>query len=142
MYQRILIDLNVLVDALNRREPFFEASANVLAMVETGRIDGWIAAHSVTTLFYLIAKDTSRDMARVHLLNLLRFLKIAPVDYRTIEQALALPYRDFEDAVQMIAGVHAGVECVVTRDPADFKSGPLPTLSPIEMLALIRAQGN
>lgn len=137
---RILIDLNVLIDALNKREPFFESSAKVLAAIETGRIEGWIAAHSVTTLFYLVAKDSSRDMARVHLTNLLQFLKVATVDSRVIEQALALPYRDFEDAVQMMAGVHAGVEYVVSRDLIGFKTGPLPVISPNEMLALLHSK--
>lgn len=140
MPYRILIDLNVLVDALNRREPFFETSAEVLAVAETGLIEGWIAAHSVTTLFYLIAKDTSTTAARVHLTKLIQYLKIAAVDTRTIVQALTLPYKDYEDAVQMMAGVHAGVEYVVSRDLAGFKAGPLPVISPGELLALIRGQ--
>ncbi len=135
---RTLIDLNVVVDALNRREPYFEASAAVLASAESGRIEGWLAAHSVTTLFYLVARNTSPTAARVHLTRLVQFLKIAAVDGRTIEQALALPYKDFEDAVQMMAGVHAGVEYVVTRDLSGFKAGPLPALSPPELLALLR----
>lgn len=138
MAPRILIDLNVVVDALNRREPFFEASAAVLAAAESGRIEGWLAAHSVTTLFYLIARSTSPAAARVHLTRLEQFLKIAAVDGRTIEQALALPYKDFEDAVQMMAAVHAGVEYVVTSDLSGFKAGPLPVLSPPELLAMLR----
>ncbi len=138
MAYRTLIDLNVIVDALTRREPFFEASAAVLAAAETGRIEGWLAAHSVTTLFYLMARNTSPAAARVHLLRLVQLLKIAAVDGRVIEQALALPTKDFEDAVQMMAGVHAGVEYVVTRDLSGFKAGPLPALTPPELLALLR----
>ncbi len=140
MPPRILIDLNILVDALNKREQFFETSAEVLAAAATGLIEGWIAAHSVTTLFYLVAKDTSRAAARVHLTKLIQFLKIAAVDAHTIEQALALPYKDYEDAVQMMAGVHAGVEYVVTRDLADFASGPLPALTPGELIALLHGK--
>lgn len=140
MPTRILVDLNILIDALSKRQPFFESSAEVLAAIETGRIEGWIAAHSVTTLFYLVAKDSSRDMARVHLTKLLQFLRIAAVDSRVIDQALALPYRDFEDAVQMMAGVHAGAEYVVSRDLLGFKSGPLPVISPGELLALLQGQ--
>lgn len=138
MAHRILIDLNVVVDALYRRESFFESSAAVIAAAETRRIEGWLAAHSVTTLFYLMAKDTSPTAARVHLTRLVQFLKIAAVDGHTIEQALALPTRDFEDAVQMMAGVHAGVEYVVTRDLSGFKAGPLPALTPPELLALLQ----
>lgn len=47
MPYRVLIDLNVVVDALNKREPFFEMSAGVLAAAETGRIEDYTAAHTV-----------------------------------------------------------------------------------------------
>jgi len=130
------------VDALTGREPFFEASVRVFGFAESGRIEGWVAAHSVTTLFYLLAKDTSSSAAHVHLMKLTQVLRIAAVDGRVIEQALALPQKDFEDAVQMMAGVHAGVEYIVTRDLNGFKAGPLPVLLPGELLALLGAEGS
>ena len=99
----VLIDLNLILDTLQKREPFYVASAQVLACAETGLIVGLVAAHTVTTLFYLIVKDRSAETARVALTDLLRFLSIAAVDHSTVEQALNLPYSDFEDAVQMMA---------------------------------------
>jgi len=62
---RVLIDLNIVLDTLQRREPFYAASAGVLACAETGRVDGLVAAHTLTTLFYLMAKSQSPDQARV-----------------------------------------------------------------------------
>jgi hypothetical protein len=47
-----------------------------MALAEVGSIQGWLAAHSVTTLFYLIAKDKSPEQARVALTGLLQFLKL------------------------------------------------------------------
>lgn len=140
MALRVLIDLNILVDALTGREPFFEASARVFAFAESGQIEGWVAAHSVTTLFYLLAKDTSTSAAHVHLMKLTQILKIAAVDARVIEQALVLPQKDFEDAVQMVAGLRAGADYIVTRDLDGFKAGPLPAITPGELLALVRGQ--
>ena len=49
----ILIDINVLLDVLQKREPFYETSAGLLAAVESGQVRGLIAAHSIITLFYL-----------------------------------------------------------------------------------------
>ena len=54
---RCLIDLNLILDTLQQREPFYVASAQVLACAETGLIEGLVVAHTVTTLFYLIVKD-------------------------------------------------------------------------------------
>ena len=134
---RVLMDLNVILDVLQQREPFYAMSARVLASAEIGRIEGWIAAHSITTLFYLYAKHHSAEQARVKLTELLSILSIAAVDQTVIEQALTLPYRDFEDAVQMMAAVRAGAQYVITRNVPDYKGGPIPALEPAELLTLV-----
>jgi len=134
---RVLIDLNVILDVLQRREPHFAASSQVLACAETGRIEAYVAAHSLTTLFYLIAKDRSADRARVILSDLLRFLTVAGIEQQTIRAALELPYPDFEDALQMVAALEVGAEYLVTREAGGYKAGPLPVLQPIELLALL-----
>ena len=74
----VLIDIHILLDVLQKREPFYEASAHMLASVEAGRTKGYVAAHSITTLFYLIKKDKSAAAeARATITNLLQFIKIA-----------------------------------------------------------------
>jgi len=134
---KILFDLNVILDVLRRREPFYDMSARVLASAEIDLVEGWVAAHSLTTLFYLLAKYQSVAQARVTLTDLLTFLDVATVDQAVIEQALNLPYADFEDAVQMMAAVKSGAEYIVTRNVRDYKAGPLQVLQPAELLTLL-----
>jgi predicted nucleic acid-binding protein len=134
----VLIDLNVVLDVLQVRDPFYTTSAHVLAAAETGQIEAWVAAHSLTTLFYLLTRHRSSEIARATLGELLSFLSVAPVDQRVIERALALPYRDYEDAVQMMSAVHVGAQYLVTRNVQDYKAGPLPVLQPAELLGLIQ----
>lgn len=133
----ILFDLNVILDVLQERVEFYEFSACLLLYAETGKIQGWVAAHSVMTLFYLIAKDKSPEQARVAITSLLQFLKIAPVDQNTIEQALNLPYRDFEDAVQTIAALRIGADYLLTRNVRDYQPAPLSIVQPAELLAIL-----
>jgi predicted nucleic acid-binding protein len=135
---KVLMDINIILDVLQRREPFYHMSASVLASVETGRVAGCVAAHTLTTLFYLLEKYHSADHARAALTQLLILVSVAAVDQGVIEQALNLPYEDFEDAVQMMAAVHTGAGYLVTRNPRDYKSGPLPVLLPAELLALLQ----
>jgi predicted nucleic acid-binding protein len=134
---KVLFDLNIILDVLQKREPFYADSARALACAETGRVQGLVAPHSLTTLFYLCAKDQSAAAARVTLTSLLQFLSVATVDGTTIERALNLPYRDFEDAVQMIAAVQCGAEYLVTRNPRDFQPAMLPVISPAELNTLL-----
>jgi predicted nucleic acid-binding protein len=134
---RVLFDLNIILDVLQERPEFYEFSARLLAHAETGKIEGWVSAHSVTTLFYLISKDRSPEQARVAITSLLQFLKIASIDQNTIEQALNLPYRDFEDAVQMIAALQVHADYLLTRNVKDYATAPLPVVQPAELLSLL-----
>jgi hypothetical protein len=133
----VLFDLNVILDVLQLREPFYDASARALACAETGSLEGWVAAHSLPTLFYLLGRYGSAEQARVAISEMLSFLSVATVDQAVIVQALNLPYQDFEDAIQMIAAVRTGADYLVTRNVRDFRSGPLPVLLPAELLTLL-----
>ena len=133
----VLVDINILLDVLQKREPFYETSAHLLAAVETGRVTGYVAAHSITTLFYLIKKDRSVAEARATITNLLQFLKITPVDQSTIEQALNLDYRDYEDSAQMISAVQLKADYLITRNVKDFQPALLSVLQPVDFLSTL-----
>jgi predicted nucleic acid-binding protein len=131
---RVMIDLNVILDVLQKRDPFYETSAALLAAAEIGHIQGYVAAHSVTTLFYLIQKGKSSSEARATITNLLQFLKISAVDQATIEQALNLDYRDFEDAVQMMSAVQCKADYLITRNIKDYQPALIPVIQPVDFL--------
>jgi predicted nucleic acid-binding protein len=133
----VLIDLNILLDVLQKREPFYGTSAGLLAAVETGKVQGYVAAHSITTLFYLVQKSNSSSEARATITNMLQVIKIAPVNQSTIEQALNLDYRDFEDAVQMISAVQCKADCLVTRNVKDYQPALLPVIQPVDFLGTL-----
>lgn len=134
---KAFFDLNIILDVLQNREPFYEASAQLLAYAETGKIQGFIAPHSLTTLFYLISKDQSAAKARATITNLLQFLSVAKIDQSTIEQAMGLAYHDFEDAVQMIAAVQCKADYFVSRNPKDFQPPMLTIIQPSELIVLL-----
>jgi predicted nucleic acid-binding protein len=136
---RVLLDVDVILDVVQRREPHYAASSAVLAYIERGAIDGLVSAHSVTTLYYLVTRYGSEEQARVVVSQITSLLEVATVDKTTIRSALQLGYRDFEDAVQMVAAVNAGASYVVTRNVDDYTIGPLPALRPAELLPLLSA---
>lgn len=134
---RVVFDLKVILDVLQRREPHFDDSARALALAETGRVEGFVAAHSLTTLYYLASNGRSPAAARALLLDLLQIASVAGVGPAEIERGLSLPYSDFEDAVQMAAAMGVGAEYFVTRDLKGFAAGPLNVVRPVELLALL-----
>lgn len=65
-------------------------------------------------------------------------MKGVKVDQSTIEQALNLYYKDYEDAVQVIAALQNSLDFLVTRNPRDFPLSPVPVLHPVELLKIIK----
>ena len=134
---RILVDLNVVIDVVQNRQPFYDVSARVLDAVVRKEAEGWLAAHSITTLFYVITRLQNRATAVAATTDLLNTFTVATVDDGVIRKALAWGWKDFEDAVQMAAAVQAHVDYLVTRNPRDFKGGLVPVVQPAALLALL-----
>lgn len=134
---RVLLDTNVILDVFMNREPWVESSAPVLRLAEGGSVEGLVAAHSVTTLHYLLARDLSRPRVRKALADLLQLLDVVPVDQERLRHALALDWSDFEDAVQAACAEAAGADYLVTRNKKDFRASPVTALTPAELVALI-----
>ncbi len=97
----------------------------------------FIAAHSITMLFYLIPKDQSSAQARASITGLLEILKIAPVNQGTIDRALNLEYSGFEDAVQMISALEYKADYLITRNIADYTAPLFPVIKPVDFLGII-----
>ena len=135
--KRILFDTNVVLDVLLDRQPHAEASAAAWAAVETGRSEGMLAAHAVTTIHYLVQKEMGKSKARQILSSILRVFEVAAVDGAALQEALQLPFSDFEDAVTAAAARLAGCECIVTRDPKGFRRSPVRCLTPETVLPLL-----
>jgi predicted nucleic acid-binding protein len=138
--KRILFDTNVVLDVLFDRQPYVEASAAAWAAVETGISEGMVAAHAVTTIHYLVRKEKGNARATRIISAILRVFGVAVVDGAVIQEALQLPFFDFEDAVTAAAGRLAGCECIVTRDPKGFRGSPVRCLTPEALTPLLDKQ--
>lgn len=131
---KLFLDANVVLDVLARREPWVHDSAALLTLIDTGKIRGVIAAHTITTLHYLLSKHLNRGKASVALVDLVDLVEIAPVDGAVIQRGLALGWSDFEDAIQAVCALEAEVDYFVTRNPQDFSALSTPVVSPAEVL--------
>jgi len=133
--KRVLLDVNVVLDVLRDRAPFAEPSSAVWAAVEQGRAEGLLSAHAVTTLHYLNAREVRPRVARETTESLLDVFGVAVVDDGVLRAALALGWKDFEDAVTAAAARRAKCDALVTRNPRDFPRSPVRVLSPSEAAA-------
>jgi predicted nucleic acid-binding protein len=136
---RVLLDVNVILDVLLDRRPFADSASDVWRAVETGRAEGFLSAHAVTTIHYLNTKAVGKRMARDTTSALLSVFAVAEVDTGVVADALALDWADFEDAVTAAAARAAGCEALVTRNPRDFKGAPIRVVAPPEAVGWLEA---
>lgn len=134
---RVLVDLNVILDVIQNRQPFYEAAAGVIDVVVRREVSGRLAAHSLAALFYVISRVQNRETAVSALTGLLESFTVAPVDDAVIRKALSWGWSDFEDAVQMAAAETDNVDYLITRDIKGFRSGPVPVIQPAAFLTLL-----
>lgn len=117
---KVLLDTNIIIDVALERQPYFEASEQILSLVEQGRVEGYISASTFSDLYYIIRKDKGRELTLDFLSNILTFCKIATVNQQAIEVALNANFRDLEDAIQYGTAVINQLDAIVTRNPQDF----------------------
>jgi predicted nucleic acid-binding protein len=135
---KILFDVNVVLDVLLDRDEWVAESASLLDLAERGKVNGYVAGHTITTVHYIVARAAGRRRAATAVTDLLRILHVVPIAEPDFAQALVLGFKDFEDAVQAAAALEVGADYVATRNVSDFKSSPVRPRSPGELLALIK----
>jgi predicted nucleic acid-binding protein len=135
--KRLLFDANIVLDVLLDRRPHAEASAAAWAAVEAGQAEGLLAAHAVTTIHYLVRKETGAAKARSIVGAILRVFGVAAVDGAVVREALQLPCSDFEDAVTAAAARLGGCDYIVTRDPRGFRGSQVRTVTPEALMPLL-----
>lgn len=134
----VLIDTNVILDVLEKREPFYRASNDVLSLCASKKIHGFIAFHSVSNIFYILRKRYSAEERRHLLLGILKFLQVANVNHENVQHALERDdFSDFEDCLQDECAAQYHAEYIITRNTNDFSTSNIPAITPSDMLSRI-----
>ncbi len=135
----ILIDLNVVLDVFQAREPHYQASAKLLDLVVDRQVKGVISAHAVTTIHYLVSRYRNGTDANEAVEWLIRYFEIATIGRDQLLRAQSLRWGDFEDAVVAAAAESSKCGFIITRNIKDFSGAPVPVLTPDEYLATLDA---
>lgn len=134
---RILIDTNVILDALTGRQPYFDDADRIIKLCADKKVQGYLAAHSISNIFYILRKDLSVEDRRKVLLNLCEILEVEGVDSRKVKSALnRMDFVDLEDCIQDECAATIKADYIVTRNVKDFENSLVPVILPKEFLNL------
>jgi predicted nucleic acid-binding protein len=130
----ILLDINVVLDVVQRREPHYHASAAVLDQVVRRKVAGALPAHAVTTIHFIVCRYQSRHAASQVIEWLLGRFAIAAIGKAELVRAQALGWGDFEDSVVAAAAESSRCKAIITRNVRDFRASPVTAVTPEEYL--------
>ena len=134
---KLLIDTNVVLDVLLRREPFFRTAAEVLSLTQRDEVREYVSASAITDIYYIANKQMKdRDAVRDLLKRLLMIVSVAAVSEREIQNALNLAWGDFEDSVQYSVALLNEMDGIVTRNPSDYQEANMRIWLPEQVLEL------
>ena len=137
---RVLIDTNIILDALTGRQPYFEHADKIIKMCADKKLDGFLAAHSISNIFYILRKDLSVDDRRAVLINLCDILMVEGVDSAKVMSALRNSrFEDLEDCLQDECAIAVKADYIVTRNTKDFQNATVAAILPEELLKMIDA---
>ena len=132
---KLLIDTNVILDAMMIREPWAQSAQDVILAIAGEKAEGYITASTVTDIYYLVHKHLrNKEQTKQALAGLLAVVNVLDVNGTDCEKALDLPMHDFEDALLACCGKRHKVDRIVTRNITDFKNSPVQTIEPGEVL--------
>lgn len=134
---RILIDTNIVLDVVLARNPWVAEASELLDRTARREVDGFVAAHSVTTVFYVVERERDRRTALTAVGDLLSIVEVTELGSADFQRALTFGLKDFEDAVQVAASLRIGADFLVTRNAKDFRGSPVVVKAPGEILALL-----
>jgi predicted nucleic acid-binding protein len=139
---RVLLDVNVILDAVLRRAPWSVEAEAILKADADGHIECAVVTHSLATVFYLSRKTIGTAAARTAVRQYLHAMEILGVDEQTLLDADAMPGADSEDNTLIAAAISAAVDAIITRNVADFAYSPIPVWEPAELLRRLAAGGS
>lgn len=132
---RVLIDTNILLDALMGRHPYYDFADRIIKLCADKKVEGKMAAHSVPNVFYILRKTMSDAERRKVLKDLCQIVKVEGLDsYKVISAIDNKDFSDLEDCLQEECAVAMAADYIVTRNIKDFTHSRIPAVLPENFL--------
>ena len=111
---KVLLDTDFLVDVALERRPG----------------TGFIAWHSISNFYYLVAPSRGKASARTFLLDFTKFVNVSATTTDSLRFAGGLNMNDFENALQVAAALACSADFIATRNLRDYAKAPVKAFAP------------
>jgi predicted nucleic acid-binding protein len=133
---RILIDTNIVMDLLSRREKFYDEAADLFSRADKNELKLTISSLTFANTNYILTKLKSAKEAREILRKFKVLVELLALDDKITELALSDDnFPDFEDGLQYYSAIENQIDVIITRNKKDFKNSKISVLTAKEFLA-------
>ena len=134
----LLVDTNVVLDLLARREDFFVEAQELFTLSDHNKVQLNVSSLTFANTHYILSQQVKTPNARRILRKFKVLVNLISLNDKIIELALDSDFKDFEDAIQYYSALECKADIIITRNQKDFKLAQIPVLTAKEHLKLRR----
>ncbi|MEZ5070716.1 MAG: PIN domain-containing protein [Bacteroidales bacterium] len=138
--KRLLIDTNIVLDLLARREPFYRAAAEIFTLADQRKFKLTVSSLTFANTNYVLCKQRTEVEAREILRKFRTLVHVLPLNDKIVDLALNDSIlEDFEDSLQYHTAVENHQHAIITRNVRDFRGVEYPVMNGDEFLSSLRS---
>lgn len=133
---KLLIDTNIVIDLLSKRDEFYYEAADLFSLADKKKLKLTISSLTFTNTNYILSKLKSPKEAKEILRKFKVLVELLNLDDKITELAINDDdFLDFEDGLQYYSAIENNIDIIITRKKKDFKNSKLPVLTVKEFFA-------
>lgn len=141
---RYVVDTNILIDYLCKREPYDKPAILLMALGAIDEVELWIGTSQITDLLYVITDGGKKGRAkygRDTMRSLRKMLHVHATDDEDWDRVAQSTFTDLEDAFVYQTANRVKADAIISRDRAGFKKSPIGVIDCQELFANLQEQG-
>ncbi|MGN1415282.1 MAG: PIN domain-containing protein [Oscillospiraceae bacterium] len=140
---KAVIDTCVVIDVLQKREPFCNTAMDIFLAVSNRQFIGILTAKSITDIHYILHRSLhNENETRKAVSTLFTLFSVADTLASDCQNALSSSINDYENAVMSETAYRLDADYIITRNKKDYVKSSVPVLSPDEFLELLKKEQN
>jgi predicted nucleic acid-binding protein len=133
-YKHLFVDSDVILDMLFKRDPFYKYMEILVEDKDVYSLQLSTSSLVIANINYLFTKKAGAMRSKEGIRHVVNLIKVLPFEKDAIDNALASPFTDFEDAIQHHIAVKHKCDLIITRNIKDYKQSTIPVLTAEQFL--------
>ncbi len=131
---KLMIDANILLDVLMKREPFYKDSLYIWKLAESKAATCYVSTLTFANIVYILRKKLTANEIDEIFRYLSLIFTFADLTSQDLNNACSLKWKDYEDSIQYAIAKRLDVDTLITRNKKDFVCDDIKVVEPNELI--------